>query len=102
MTVMSLLSFKFAPAPFESPSFESLFSETLLTTRPLRHDNANSTTRSNSSHTESISPSGSGISTSTFGSDRGFLNFRIHSPPPSLTPVLGSLEYDLAKERYTH
>jgi len=146
---MSFLSFKFAPAPFESPPFESLFSpairETLLTTRPLRHDNASSTTigreppgysfipslnlddnagfvspmgpqphtpplgpllgdlQSNLARAGFIAPSsGSGISTSTFSSDCGFLNFRIHSPPPSLTLVLGSLEYDLAKERYTN
>jgi len=150
MTVMSFLSFKFAPAAFESPSFESLFPptirETLLTTRPLRHDNARSrnsiTTGSESPLSPSLNPdgntlghtgfvplvgsqpptpplgpplgdfqshagsialsSGFDLSASTFSSNHGFLNFRVHVPPPSLAPVLGSLEYDLARQKYTN
>ena len=116
---MSFLSFKPAPPPFESPSFESLFPpnvrETLLTTRLLRHDNACSQPhtsplglpprdpQSNLAHVGSRTlSSGSDLGSSVFGTDIGFLNFCMHAPPPSLTPVLGSLEYGLARKKYTN
>jgi hypothetical protein len=38
----------------------------------------------------------------SFGVNGGFLNFRVHAPPPSSAPVLGSLEYDSAHAKFTN
>lgn len=151
LLIMSFHSFKLAPTPFESPSFESLFSptirETLLSSRP---HNANAirasapqentlgdkyrrsvTTSSKTGssfaplaptsqrctalptpllHARGALPcdasdrlsSGFGSGSSVFGSSSGFLNFRGHAPPTSSKPVFGSLEDDLAREKFTN